>query len=161
MSMIRYDPFDALTPFREVVSRMIEEGMMGIGRFEPFGRVFPLDIRDTAGEYIVEAALPGIKPEELHVTVAGNTLTIQATRKREDMPEKAEKPETPEESEIYVRRERYVGEMNRVIELPTPIQASGVTATYEHGVLMVHAPKAAKVEPVKVPVQVKEPTVTH
>lgn len=155
MSIARYDPFDALTPFRETVNRLIEEGMVGFGRFEPFGRVFPLDVRDTATEYIVEAAIPGVKPEELHVSASGNTLTIQATRKRE------EKAETPEKAEVYVRRERYLGEMSRVIELPTPIEASGVTANYEHGVLTLHVPKAAKAEPVTIPIRMQEPVTTH
>lgn len=152
MSMVRYEPFDGL---REAVNRLLEEGMMGVSRFEPFGRVFPLDIRDTETEYIVEAAIPGVKPEELHVTAAGNTLSIQATRKQE---EKTEKPEKPE---VYFRRERYIGEMSRFIELPTPIETAGVTAAYEHGVLTLHVPKAAKVEPVKIPVQVKEPVTVH
>lgn len=144
MSIVRYDPFDALTPFREAVNRLLEEGLLGVGRFELFGRVFPLDIRETRDEYIVEAAIPGVKPEEMQVTAAGNTLRIQATRKREEKAEKPEKPEkaeTSEKPEVYVRRERYVGEMSRVIELPTPIEAAGVTATYQHGVLMVHVPK--------------------
>lgn len=63
--------------------------------------------------------------------------------------------------EVYVRRERYIGEMSRTIELPTPIEAEGVTATYEHGILTLHVPKAAKIEPVTIPVRVKGPATVH
>ena len=158
MSMVRYDPFDALTPLRETFNRLVEEGLLGVNRFEPFGRVFPLDIRDTEAEYILEAAIPGVKLEDLKVTVAGNVVTIQALRSHE---EKAAKPEAKEKSDVYVRRERFAGEMSRVIELPAPIEAAGVTATYEHGILTLRVPKATKVEPVKVPIQVKEPVALH
>ena len=157
MSIVRYDPFDALTPLRETVNRLIEEGLVGVSRFEPFGRMFPLDVRDNASEYIMEAAIPGIRLEELQVTATSNTLTVQVTRKPI---EKSEKPENREQ-EVYVRRERYVGEMSRMIELPTPIEADKVIANYEHGILTLHAPKAAKIEPVKVPVQVKEAVAAH
>jgi HSP20 family protein len=155
MSIMRYDPFDALTPFREAFNRMIDEGMLGVSRFEPFGRVFPLDIRETATNYVVEAAIPGVKPEEIHVTATGSTLTIQVTRKPE------EKTEKPEKADTYFRRERYLGEMSRVIELPFPIEAADVTATYEHGILTLHVPKAAESEPVKIPVKVTEPAIVH
>lgn len=168
MSMMRYDPLDALTPLRESIARLFEEGLLGVSRFEPFGRVFPLDIRDTATEYVVEAAIPGVTREELQVTVAGNTLTIQATHKHEEPatpPAKAEQAEKEEKeekaAEVYVRRERYIGEMRRVIELPAPIEATKVTASYEHGILTLHVPKATKVEPVTIPIQVKEPITVH
>lgn len=158
MSMVRYDPFDALTPLRETFNRLVEEGLLGVSRFEPFGRVFPLDIRDTETEYILEAAIPGVKLEDLKVSVAGNVVTIQALRSHE---EKTEKSEPKEKADVYVRRERYIGEMSRVIELPASIEAAGVTATYEHGILTLRVPKATKVEPVKVPIQVKEPVTLH
>ncbi len=158
MSMMRYEPFDALTPLRDTMNRLIEEGVLGVGRFEPVGRVFPLDIRDTESEYIVEAAMPGFKPEDLHVTASGNMLTIQAARKQDEKAEKAEKAEKPD---VYVRRERYIGEMSRAIELPMPIEAANVKATYEHGVLTLHVPKATKAEPVNIPIQVKEPVTAN
>lgn len=155
MSIMRYDPFDALTPFREAFNRVIEEGMLGVSRFEPFGRVFPLDIRETATDYVLDAAIPGVKPEEISVSATGNTLTIQVIRKKE------EKPEEPEKADTYFRRERYLGEMSRVVELPLPIEAAKVTATYQQGILTLQVPKAAVSEPVKIPVEVKEPATVH
>jgi len=148
MALSRSDPFEPLTPLREAVNRLIEDSFLGMGRFEVFGHAFPLDIRETPEEYIVEAALPGVKPEDINVTASGNTLTIFATRKRE---EKTEKPD------YYVRRERYTGEMSRVLELPVSIDAARVAASFENGVLTLHVPKTQKSEPAQIPIQVKEP----
>lgn len=148
MAISRYDPFESLAPLRETVNRLIEDSFLGMGRFEVFGRAFPLDIREAEGEYVVEAAIPGVKPEDIKVTASGNALTIFATRKRE---EKTEKPD------FYVRRERYEGEMSRVIELPVSIDATRVTAAYENGVLVLRVPKTQKTEPKQIPVQVREP----
>ncbi|HLZ21489.1 MAG TPA: Hsp20/alpha crystallin family protein [Ktedonobacterales bacterium] len=159
--MMRYDPFDALMPLRETVNRLLAEGMLGVSRFEPIGRVFPLDIRDTDAEYIVEAAIPGFKMDDMHVTAAGNTITIQAAHQFETPAAKERKAEPAEKEDVYVRRERYLGEMSRVIELPTPIEAARITATYEHGVLTLRVPKAAKATPVQIPIQIKEPAALH
>lgn len=83
---------------------------------------------------------------------AENTVTIRATRKREEKGEKAD---------VYVRRERYEGEMSRIVELPTPFDAVNATAIYEHGVLTLRLPKAAVPEAKHIPVQIKEATTTH
>lgn len=152
MSMMRYEPFEALVPLRNAMNRMLEESFLGMERFEWFGRVFPLDIRDAEHEYIIEASLPGIRPDELQVLAAENTVTIRATRKREEKGEK---------TDVYVRRERYEGEMSRIVELPTPFDAANATAIYEHGVLTLRLPKAAVPEPKHIPVEVKEVPTTH
>jgi HSP20 family protein len=149
--MIRQEPFDALVPLRDAMNRLIEDSFIGMGRFEPFGRAFPLDIRETADEYVVEAAVPGVKPEELHVTATEDTLTIRAIRKPEEKTEK---------TDMYVRRERYSGELSRTISLPTTIDPDKVEAGYEHGVLTLHIAKLPKVQPKQVEVHIKEPVVT-
>jgi HSP20 family protein len=129
------------------MNRLIEDSFIGLGRFEPFGHAFPLDIRETADAYTVEAALPGVKPEDLQVTATEDTLTIRAIHK---LNEKMEKTET------FVRRERYGGELSRTISLPTTIDPHTVEATYEHGVLTLRIVKQPKVEPKPIKVRVKE-----
>lgn len=149
--MVRWDPVQELTPLREAMNRLLEDSFVGLGRFDVFGRTFPVDIRETPEEYIVEAALPGFKPEELQITATYDALTIRAVQKFD------EKPEKP----AYVRRERYEGEVSRVIELPTRIDADRVMATYEHGVLLLHLPKVEETRPKQITVEVKEPLLTH
>ena len=147
MSMIPRDPFEALTPLREAMNRLFEESFVG-PRFEFLtAHTFPLDIYESEDkqQYVIEASVSGFKPEEIQITAEGNSLTIRAARKHE---EKAEKG-------TYVRRERYEGEMSRSVTLPSAIDANKVQATYEHGVLMLHVPKAEDAKPKQIPVQVK------
>ncbi len=147
MSMIPRDPFEALTPLREAMNRLLEESFVG-PRFEFFtARTFPLDIYESEDkqQYVVEASVSGFKPEEIQIMAEGNTLTIRAAKKEEKKEEKGS----------YVRRERYAGEMSRSVTLPSAIDASKVEATYEHGVLTLRIPKAEGAKPKQIPVQVK------
>jgi HSP20 family protein len=147
MSMMWREPFEAMTPLREAMNRLFEESFIG-PRFEFLTpRTFPVDIYESEDKlhYVIEAALPGFKPEELHVTAVGDTLTIAAVKK-EEKPEK----------EQFVRRERYTGEMIRTFTLPTMMDVEKVEAVFEHGVLKLYIPKAEEVKPKQIPIKVKE-----
>jgi HSP20 family protein len=150
MSMIWRDPFETLTPLRDAMGRLFEESFVG-PRFElVFGRTFPVDVYEDAEKksYIVEASLPGFKPEEIQVTVEGDTLLIQAKKEKEE--------EIKSEKGNYVRRERYEGEMSRVITLSTMIDASKAEATYEHGLLKLYIPKTEQIKAKQIPIKVKQ-----
>ena len=134
MAMTPYDPFDEVSrdPFtvpvslRQMMNRLFEDNLMTPRSLEPFRQLVPIDLRESETEYVIEASLPGIKPEEVEVTANDNLLTIHATRKH------AEEKKS-EKSGRYVRRERYEGEMFRTVALPSAIDASKVSAAYEHG----------------------------
>ncbi|HYL41755.1 MAG TPA: Hsp20/alpha crystallin family protein [Ktedonobacteraceae bacterium] len=148
MTLIRRDPFEAMLPLREAMNRLFEESFIG-PRFEFLTpRTFPVDIYESEDKlfYVIEAALPGFKPEELHITAMGDTLTISAVKKEEEKLEK----------ETYVRQERYTGEMTRTFTLPTVIDAEKIEAVFEHGVLKLSIPKAEEVKPKAIPIKVKE-----
>lgn len=149
MSMMRRDPFEAFMPLRDAMSRLFEDSFIWPGRLELFtGRTFPVDVYETKDQqgYVVEASLPGAKPEEISVMAEGDTLTISYTTRGE---EKVEKPN-------YVRRERYAGEMSRTISLPTQIVPEKVQATYEKGVLKLEIPKSEAAKPKQIAVKMKE-----
>jgi HSP20 family protein len=146
------EPFEGLVSLRDAVNRLFEESVISPRRFAPFGRVFPVDVRETDTDYVIEAALAGFKPEELQITALENTVTIQATRKREQKTEQAGK---------YVRQERYEGEMSRTVGLPGPIDPDKVSAIYEHGVLTLHAPKTEAAKAKQITVQTKESAAVH
>ncbi len=146
MSMIPRDPFEALMPLRDAVNRLFEESFIWPGRIEVFaGRTFPVDVYETKDQqgYVIEASLPGAKPEDISITAMGNNLTIRYVTKGE---EKVEKP-------TYVRRERYEGEMTRTISLPTEIVPEKVQATYEQGILKLQVPKAEAAKPKQISVK--------
>ncbi len=146
------EPFESLVSLRDAVNRLFEESVITPRRFALFGRVFPVDIRETDTDYVIEAALPGISPEQMQITALNNTLTIRAIRKHEEKPELAEK---------YVRRERYAGEASRTIELPGPVDPDKAIATYEHGVLTLRVPKTEAAKAKQITVQTKETTAIH
>jgi HSP20 family protein len=148
MSMMMRNPSDMFMPLRQAMDRLLE------GRFEFFtGQSFPIDLYESNDhkQYIVEASVPDFKPEEIQITAQGGQLTIHAAKKQEQQQEKGG----------YVRRERYEGEMTRVVTLPGAIDESKVEATYENGVLTVRIPKAAGSQPRQIPVKVKEASGTR
>lgn len=148
MSLMRNEPTDTLVPLGQAMNRLLEESFLGLGRFDIFGRTMPLDIRETEHEFVVEAAAPGIKLEELQISVTGDTLTIFAEHKAEEKEDKAKG---------YIRRERYLGEMYRTVRLPISVDADKIAATYENGILTIHLPKGEKALPKRVPITAKEP----
>jgi HSP20 family protein len=156
MALTRWEPFEGLTPLRDVMNQLFEESFIRPMRFGLVGRVFPVDVFETDTDYVLEAPLPGVKPEDVQITALHDTITIHAMMKPFRPPkEKAEK------TGFYVRQERYEGDMSRTIELPTEIDTEKVTATYEHGLLTLHAPKVEAVKPKQIAVQVKQPTTAH
>jgi len=159
MSMTRYNPFDSTLPLtmRDAMDRLLEESFAPTWRTDLFGvgRGFPVDVYEDELNYVIEASLPGIKPDQLKVTATGNTITIRATAEHDEKQEK--KAESKDKkSGSYVRRERFLGEMTRVIDLPDPISPDKIAATYKHGVLTLEIPKAAESKPKKIDIVVEE-----
>jgi len=147
MTLIWRDPFEAMMPLREAVNRLFEESFIG-PRFEFLTpRTFPVNIYESADKlyYVLEAALPGFKLEELHITAIGDTLTISAVKEEEKLAK-----------ELYVRQELYTGEMTRTFTLPTMVDVEKIEAVFEHGVLKLYIPKAEEVKPKEIPIKVKE-----
>ena len=149
MSMMWKDPREALMPLRDAMNHLFEESFIWPGRLEVFtGRSFPVDVYETKDQqgFVIEASLPGTKPEDISISAMGDTLTISYATRGE---EKVEKPN-------YVRRERYEGEMTRTITLPTQIDPEKVQATYEQGVLKLQVPKSEATKPKQIKVKLKE-----
>ena len=101
-----------------------------------------LDLYQSNDNVIAVAELPGMRKEDIEISLHDGTLTISGERKRERSSngEKAE------------RTERYVGTFRRSIALPTRVDASKVGATYRDGILTVTLPKAEEVKPKQIQV---------
>jgi len=101
------------------------------------GGTLAVDMYDAGDAIVVKTAVPGVKPEDLDISITGDTLTI--------------KGEAREESEVkaenYIRRERRMGSFCRSLALPTQVNADKAEATFEHGVLTLTIPKAEEVKP--------------
>jgi HSP20 family protein len=103
----------------------------------------PLDVRSTPNELVVEASLPGIKPEDVEITVENGTLTIRAEDRTDERREEGG----------WVVREIARGSVMRTVTLPTGLEADKAEATFEHGVLRLRFPKAEQVKPRQIRIQ--------
>lgn len=97
----------------------------------------PVDIRETGEAVIIVAELPGVRQEDVQVTVLDGTLTLRGERKLVPAAE----------GEAVLRRERVAGPFVRHVMLPASVSPTGVTATYRDGVLTIRAPKKETTKP--------------
>jgi HSP20 family protein len=102
-----------------------------------------VDVAEDDKAYTVKASVPGVKPEEIEVTLANDVLTIKGEAKEDKTIEK----------DNYHLRERRYGSFLRRIALPLAAETEKVDATYENGVLTVHVPKSPEVTPHKIAVK--------
>jgi HSP20 family protein len=114
-------PFDSIEEFIERMEPEFDA--------DPFGEMgsIDLDIRDGDGEFVVAVDLPGYEKDDIGVTIADNTLRIEAER---------ESHAESEESE-YIRKERRHESVSRSVRLPEPIDEDGASASFSNGVLTV------------------------
>lgn len=103
-----------------------------------------VDIKEEANRYVVQADLPGVKPEDIEVTLQNGVLTIKGERQTE----------AKEEKENYRRIERFYGSFFRRFTLPETVEEEKIEATYDKGVLTVVIPKKPEVQPKKISVKV-------
>lgn len=91
-----------------------------------------IDVKTNDKSFTVHAEMPGLNKDDIHVTVEGNLLTIEAEVKQYDA--------NADDGQV-VHSERYYGAIARTISLPAPVSASGVKAKYENGILTLNLPK--------------------
>lgn len=105
-----------------------------------------VDVRETNDELHVTAELPGLKPEDVNVTVENGVLTISGEKKQEVQ-------EGKEDGDYYLFERRY-GRFERSFTLPRSVNADRVKARFENGILTVALPKAEEAKPRKVQIEV-------
>ncbi len=103
-----------------------------------------VDIKEESNRYVVQADLPGVKPEDIEVTLQNGVLTIKGERQTE----------AKEEKENYRRIERFYGSFFRRFSLPESVEEEKIEANYDKGVLTVSIPKKPEVQPKKISVKV-------
>src|SRR3954451_18928930 len=138
MAIERWDPFREAISLRDAMNTLLQESFVRPGGLSaPDGPAAPLDVSETEDAFVVEASLPGIKPQDVQITVHGDTLTI-----RGESEAKEEK-----EGERWHLRERRFGSFRRSLALATPVDPDRADARYEHGVLTLTLPKSETAKP--------------
>jgi HSP20 family protein len=144
-TITRWDPFQDVLSLREAMSQLMEESFVQPTAAQGGKNFVPaLDLSETAEGYLVEAALPGVKPEDVEITVENNVLTIKGETRQE----------VDEQKRNFHRVERRFGTFQRTIGLPTTVKADAIQASLTNGVLRLEIPKAEEVKPRKISVQV-------
>lgn len=147
MSITRWEPWNELMSLRDAMDRLFEESFIRPGRLlgAPDGGSVPVDMFQEDGKLVLKAPLPGVKPDDIEITVVGDTLTIKGETKEE----------TEVKEENVIRRERRFGSFSRSVTLPTPVDTSKANATFENGVLTLTLPVAEEAKPKAIKIQSK------
>ena len=104
-----------------------------------------IDMYETDDSVVVKTAIPGVKSEEIDVSITGDTLTVKAeTRDEEEV-----------KRENYLRRERRYGSSCRSVTLPGGLETDKAEADYTNGILTLTFPKAEEVKPKSIKIKAK------
>jgi len=146
-SIIRREPFSEMISLREAMNRLFEDSWIRPGSFFlPAAFEGPaIDMYQTKDEVVVKASVPGLKPEEMDVSISGDVLTIKGESKHE---EKVEQDQ-------YIYQERRFGQFCRQLVLPVQVKSDKAQARYENGVLTLRLPKAEEAKPKSLKIKVK------
>ena len=137
----RPSPFGELLSLRQAMDRLFEEsfvqprGAWGASGGE--GASLPLDVSTTTDALVVEAALPGVRPEDVEITVEDGTLTIRGSSHQE---------RRESEGDVLVQEIRR-GDVSRSLSLPNGLEPDKAEATFEDGILTLRIPRAEQVKP--------------
>lgn len=147
--MYRRRPFgyyQSVNPWRDI--EQIQREMNRMFRHMSAGpRVAPsypaINVWANDEGVVVTAELPGVKPEDIDISVVGDTLTLSGERR----------PDELQDGDKYHRRERRQGKFTRTFELPFGVEADKVDAVFERGVLHISLPRAESEKPRKIAVK--------
>jgi HSP20 family protein len=133
MSMERWDPFRDMMTIREAMDRWLQHSLSGTGQLLSNLRpdAIPIDLIEHDDAFEVRAAVPGVKPEDVEVTVQGERLTIRAESRADQERRGAN----------WLMREHRSGLLQRSITLPSPVSSDQAEARIDQGVLTLRLPK--------------------
>ena len=138
-----WSAFDQLSSLREEINRFFDVPLDG-GSSGVFNTWAPaLDLYEDKDSLILKAELPGMKKEDIDISIHDNTITVSGERKNE---KKYESSETS-------RAERFFGRFQRTLALSKKVDMGGVKAVYQDGILTVTLPKAPEAKPRQIAVQ--------
>src|SRR3990170_4185223 len=148
MTLVRWRPVRNIINLQDEVNRMFESFFEKSSHSMEDGGLWApaTDVSETRGDVVVSVELPGMKKDEIKVTVQDNILTIRGERKQEK----------EEKDTNYHRIERNYGSFTRSFSLPAAVKADKISATYEAGVLRILLPKAEKAKPKEIPIAVND-----
>jgi HSP20 family protein len=132
--MQRWDPFTEMQSLRAAMDRLFEDAWVrptwAGGRAQGDGMPMPVDVMEHDDSLVVKASLPGVKPEDINITVQGNQLTIQGEMRSD----------TEQKGTVHHQEHRY-GRFVRSMTLPERVNSEKAEASFENGMLTLRLPK--------------------
>ncbi len=143
MVLQRWDPFRELRQMDDTMNRL----WRGFGGVRPGDEEWNilLDVIQKPNEILVKASVPGVKPEEIDLSIEDNILTLRAERRIEKEAEEGD----------YLIRERATGSFYRALRLPDTVDTTKVESVYENGILTISLPKAEEKKKQQIRINVK------
>ena len=139
-----WDPFDLFTDLQDEMNRAFGRTLSRRDAWTPAYQP-NVDVKEHEDKFILQADLPGIRKEDLDISVLGNQLTLKGERKHEE--DKKDKD--------FHYSERSYGAFARTIQFSSEIDAAKVQAAYKDGVLEITLPKSESAKPKQITVNVK------
>jgi HSP20 family protein len=145
-AITQWDPFRNLTSLQDHVNRLFDGAFVqGRNTQTDLATWAPaVDIYEGQNELVAKVDLPGIEEKDIDIRLENNTLTIRGERKFEKSVNE----------DNYLRVERAYGSFTRTFSLPNTVNAEGINASYNNGVLTVHLPKREESKPKQVKINV-------
>ncbi len=144
MSISRWEPFGEMMTLRDAMDRLFEDSFVrGVRPSGAGERAYslPVDAYGTENELVLMVSIPGVDPDDVQITIEGDTLTIRGEIK------------PPLENVSYLLQERRFGPFYRQLQINVPVQADKAEATFDKGVLTLTIPKAEEVKPRQIKVK--------
>ena len=144
--LVNWGGFGRLTDLRDEIDRLFDAPLADLARPSNLlsGWTPALDLYEDKDSFTIKAELPGMKKEDIDISLHNGSLSISGERKTEDK---------FESSEVY-RAERFVGRFQRTVALPTSVAMDKVKAQYKDGVLTITLPKTEEAKPKHIEVRV-------
>ncbi|MEA2598591.1 MAG: hypothetical protein QOF01_5060 [Thermomicrobiales bacterium] len=145
MSITRWDPWGEMVSLRDAMDRLVSESFIRPrGEAAPAAASLAVDVREEGDNFVITAPVPGIAPDDVEITVLGDTVRIRGER-REERQEGAE-------NQRWLVREQRFGFFERVVRLPTAVKADAARAEFQDGILRVTLPKTEEAKERRIPV---------
>jgi HSP20 family protein len=144
--MTPWSSFGRLSDLRDEIDRLFDAPLSELARTSNLlsGWTPALDVYEQKDSFVIKAELPGMKKEDITVSLHDGSLSISGERKNETK---------HEEAEVY-RAERFFGRFQRTVTLPAPVAPDKVKAQYKDGILTVTLPKTEEAKPKQIDVSV-------
>jgi HSP20 family protein len=144
-NLTRWEPMREMMTLREAMNRLFDDSFTRPLSPGSESIVPAIDLYQTADEVVVNAAMPGLKADDVQISITADVLTLRGEFKQDD---------DKKEATYHIREHRY-GSFERSIMLPTDVQTEKAKADFENGVLTITLPKAETVKPKTISVKAK------